>query len=264
MKAIFYFFKKNAKINGTLFYCFEYFAFCRSLNVDVKFYLYQISEKDLDYVKGIFKNKYQVNDDVLNSIEAVNFVNEIYQLKIQKALILDIHSFNQIYYFIPCDIICYSNEAHGMIRSDKKNIEYYGFYKYQNFDVSEKLKLNFNIFKPIKESKEKSVFVSSRLFNYKDFNLPQELADYQIITKHEDEHRENMFELFDTVYYYHSALDTNNRLIPECFFYNKKIVIEYNGKYDDSIYLRYTDIKENGLAPYTLDENDLMVKGFLA
>lgn len=264
MRAIFYYFKKHAKINGTLFYCFEYFAFFKSLGIDVKFYLYQISESDLDYVRGIFRNKYNVNEQWLLDILSISLVKDIHQLRITKALILDIHTLKQIYFFIPSDIVCYSNEAHEMLRSDHKKITYYGFYPYQNFDVKEKLKLNFNIFKPIKKTNKNAVFVSSRLFNYKDFDLPEDLKGLDVITKHEDSHRENMFELFDTVYYYHSALDTNNRLIPESFYYKKKIIIEYNGKYDDSIFLRFTDIQENGLAPYTLNEDDLMVKGFLA
>ena len=69
--------------------------------------------------------------------------------------------------------------------------------------------------------------------------------------------------MFDTVFYYHSALDTNNRLIPESFFYNKKIHIKYNGYLQDSIFFRYEDISINGLDNYTLDESDLMLKSFL-
>lgn len=263
MKAVFYYFKKHAKINGTLFYCFEYYAFLKKNDPEIKFYLYSISEKDLIYTRKVFENRYEVPAEFIQDVVAINEVAGIHRLPIKKALILDIHTLNQIYYFIPCDIVCYSNEAHEMIRSDKKSIKYFGYYDYQNFDIKEKLKLNFGIFRKINKTNHNAVFVSSRMFNYKDFSLPKELEGYQIITKHEDDHRENMFELFDTVFYFHSALDTNNRLIPESFFYNKRIIIEYNNFYKDSIYLRYEDISKNGLGPYTLDENDLVIKEML-
>jgi hypothetical protein len=150
-----------------------------------------------------------------------------------------------------------------MIRSINKQIKYYGFYDYQRFDHQVRLKLNFDIFKTLSKVEKDNVFVSSPHVNYASIDLPQELKHLRPITKNKNSHHENLFELFESVYYFHSGLDTNNRLIPECFFYNKKLAIEFNGAFNDSVYLRYTDIKENGLCNYHLTTEDPMIQDFL-
>jgi hypothetical protein len=58
--------------------------------------------------------------------------------------------------------------------------------------------------------------------------------------------------------------DTNNRIIPEGFFYGKAVTIEEPyGLGIDSIQLRYNDIVANGLGNYTLSENCPMVQACL-
>lgn len=262
-RAVLYAFKSHNKYNGTLFYCFEYYCKAREINPDVLFYIFNISKEELESVKDVFKNRYQFPIAYLEGIKSLSTIQELHQLNTKSNLILDIHTFDQIYYFLKGDIYCYSNVGHEMKRSEFKKIIYFGHYKYQNFDYNVKLKLNFFIFKKIERSNPDGIFVSSRKDNYKDFKLPKELEHLKPINKDKNSHYQNLFELFDTIYYFHSDLDTNNRLIPEAFFYNKKIYIEFNGNKEDSIYLRYQDILSNGLKPYTLEQDDLMLSMFL-
>lgn len=262
MKNVLYYFLNHKKINGTLFYCFEYFVCAKEKDQSIVFNIYNISTTDLEMVKTIFKERYVFPDSYLNDVKALNSISEIYNTNYRKTLILDLHTFQRTYMFIKNDILCYSNETHSMERSNAKTVTYYGYYDYQNFDHKTSLKLNFSIFRPLTKKGEK-VLVSSRLYNYKEIELPENLKHKEVVTKAESTHHANLFEIFDTMYYFHSDFDTNNRLIPECFFYDKKIVLQLNAKFKDSIALRYEDILKNDLRNYTLDHTDKMICDFL-
>ena len=54
--GVVYKFKPQNKINGSLFYCFEYFQFLKQF-VDVKLYLVDITCVDFELVKKIFQEK---------------------------------------------------------------------------------------------------------------------------------------------------------------------------------------------------------------
>lgn len=264
MKSILYALKDHKKINGTLFYSFEYFVLAKDHGQKVIFVLFNATKDDLEMVKSLFREKYVFNHSYLDDIQIISSVSELYKLETIKNLILDLHSFERVAMFLKGDILCYANEAHEMLRSRHKSITYYGFYDYQDYDVQEKLKFYFKIYAPLVGKIENKVLVSSLRFNYKDFDLPEEIRDKPRLYKQPNSHLANLFNSFDTLYYYHSDPDTNNRLIPECFYYGKRIMIEFNGKYQDSIYLRYNDILQNGLATYTLDESDRMMRDFFA
>lgn len=262
-RAVIYTFKSHNKYNGTLFYCFEYFTKARELDPETIFYIHNISKEELEKIKTIFRDRYEIDESLLESIRFGNSIQDLYDLESMSNLILDIHTFDSVFYFLKGDIYCYSNYPHEMKRSEFKKIVYFGHYAYQNFDHEVKLKLNFSIFKKLTKSDPNRIFVSSRNENYKDFSLPEELAHLKPINKDKNLHHKNLFELFDTVYYYHSGIDTNNRLIPEAFFYNKKLHVQFNNLEKDSIFYRYEDILKNGLQSYTLDDNDLMLRMFL-
>lgn len=264
MKNVLYHFLQHKKINGTLFYCFEYFVRARSLGEDVKFTIYNISDGDLEMVKNIFRDRYCFDHSYLDHVYSLNSIQELYQADFKRTLILDIHSFKRTYMFIRNDIYCFSNETHEMLRSDVKEIRYYGIYPYQRFDHEACLKLNFDIFRPIEGKVENNLLISSMKFNFKDIRLPEELAHKPVLHKTAFDHHNNLFNKFDTLFYYHSDFDTNNRLIPECFFYGKEVFVQLNGKFDDSISRRYNDIRENGLSGYWLKDDDIMLRDFLS
>jgi hypothetical protein len=264
MRNVLYYFLDHKKINGTLFYCFEYFLICKRYEKDILFHICNISEKDLIMVKEVLKERYVFELRFLDDVRPLNSIQEIYNAVSVKTLILDLHSFNRTNMFIKNEILCFSNENHTKVRSDFKKISYYGFYDYQAYDFRQMLKLNFSAMRLDPGPEDDAVLVSSRLYNYHEIELPEEIKHKKVITKTQNEHTARLFNSFDTLFYFHSDFDTNNRLIPECFYYGKKIIVKINDKFNDSIKLRLDDINENGLKNYILDENDLLVKDFLA
>ena len=84
-----------------------------------------------------------------------------------------------------------------------------------------------------------------------------------IIIKKSHSGQGNMFENIDGVHYVHTQRDTNNRIIPEAFFYGKTVTIEDLHPEIDSIKLRYEDILANGLKNYTLTEDDIIIQAMI-
>ena len=258
--GVVYKFKPHNKINGTLFYCFEYFKFLQK-SVDIKFYIIDITDKDLGLVTDIFSNKYNCTIDNIVPVRTI----DLYKLKLDRTLVLDMHTFNGCREFLTGEVHCFSNESHEMFRyRNSRTVTYYGSYDYQNFDVFCYIKLNFEIFKQFDHA-QPGVFVTGRNVDYlqreqprleKQFNKP-------VISKKTQNGSGNLFELIDSVHYIHLLQDTNNRIIPEAFYYNKQVTIEEVYTELDSVRLRYNDIKENGLVNYTLTQDDLMVKAML-
>lgn len=258
--GVVYKFKSHNKINGTLFYCFEYFKFLRKY-VDTKFYIVGINNEDLKLVKDILSAKYNATTEHIIPVTLV----ELYKTKLDRTLILDVNTFYDCKEFLTNDIHCFSNDTHDMFRyKNQRTVTYYGLYPYQRYDVECILKLNFEIFRPC--SNKSGVFVSCldpKYIRYeyerlkKQFNRP-------IFLKKQHTGMGDLFDQIDAVHYIHVVRDTNNRIIPEGFFHNKQVTIEepYNLE-PDSISFRYNDIVANGLANYTLTEKCPMVRAWL-
>lgn len=252
MIGVVYKFQPYNKLNGSLFYCFEYATFLRA-----NLYLVDINEKDLALVKDILLSKYSAPVENIVSVSST----QLYFLKLDATLILDVKTFYRCKEFLTGDIHVFSNEPHDMFRyKNGRNVTYYGSYDYQNYDVFNYLKLNFNIFDTLKKQGN-GVFISGAHipdgYQYPDPNR-------RVIVKKHDQGFGNLFEMVDTVHYIHSGMDTNNRIIPEAFYYNKTVTIEDNAPHViDSATLRYNDIIKNGLGNYTLTNEDEMVKACL-
>lgn len=266
MIGVIYKWNQYNKINGTLFYCFEYFNAINKYK-DVNFYIIGITEDELAHVIDIFKDKYnqeKINIDKIIRIKVTKLRNE----KLEKTLILDVKTFKHVRAFLTGKIICFSNDTHEMFRyNDERRVTYYGSYDYQCYDYQCYLKINFDIFQDIKISGNK-LFVSN-LFGTTNIINPDILRDNQLLKKeiiYKDSTKGfiNLFKDIDTVYLIHSGLDTNNRIILEGYFYNKKIIIDDRvPQLRDSVVLRSDDIKINGLKNYTLDKNCLMIQAMI-
>ena len=215
-------------------------------------------------VKEIFQERYLFEKGYLDDIIPVNSILELYEIKSARTLILDVHTFERVHRFLRNNILCYSNLSNGRLRSSTKEVTYYGFYPYQAYDKRALLKFHFSIYKPIEKPPQGRVLISSSKTRYEDIKLPGELKNREKLYKDKNRHHTEMFEQFETLYYFNSELDTNNRLIPECFFYGKEVILESNGNYGDSTFFRYSDILKNGLGSYVLDHSDIMVCDFLA
>lgn len=259
--GVVYKFKPHNKINGTLFYCFEYFKFLRKF-VDAKFYIVGITEQDLNLVTGILSDKYNTTVDNLIPVT----LTELYKIKLDRTLILDINTFYDCKEFLTNEIHCFSNDTHDMFRyKNDRTVTYYGLYPYQRYDVECVLKLNFEIFRPLQQQGH-GVFISALDQKYVRIRMAQwkEQFNKPITVKKSHGGVGNLFDYIDSVHYVHTERDTNNRIIPEAFFYNKTVTLEepYNLPVD-SIRLRYNDIVANGLGNYTLTDTDPMVQACL-
>ena len=258
--GVVYKFKPHNKINGTLFYCFEYFSFIRKY-IDIKLYIVGISDKDYKLVLDILAAKYNTD---FNNIIPIK-VTELYSLQLDRTLILDVNTFYDCKEFLTNEIHCFSNDTHDMFRyKNERTVTYYGLYPYQRYDVPCILKLNFDIFKPLTQQGN-GVFVSALDQKYIRLNIDRWNKQFArpIILKKSHSGMGDLFNHIDAVHYVHTEQDTNNRIIPEAFFYGKEVSIEEVFTGVDSIRLRYDDITANGLKNYTLTETDEMVQACL-
>lgn len=247
----------HKKINGTLFYCFEYFEFLSS-RIDTTFYIHKSSQEDLNHYLRIFKDKYTFNHNILNNIKYINGIRDVHNIGLinDKILFLDIRSANMLAPFVKNSVIVYSNKPE---ESHLRRAKYFGFYDYQYKDVSTRLKFNFNIFNKITDTKTDTAFVSAP----KNKDVVASLMDIKesnMLVKQSSNSFSNLFSSFDTLYYYHNGHDANNRLIVESLYYNKTVVLYSDGRDEDSAHLRYKDISDNGIEDYTLTEDDAMIK----
>lgn len=258
--GVVYKFKKDKKLNGTLFYCFEYYSFLRQF-IDINFYIVDIDAGDLELVRTIFLQKYNADTSSILPIKRT----DLYGLHLDKTLVLDVMSFYDCKEFLTGDVLCYSNDNHNMFRyKNDRTITYYGSYDFQPYDVFSYLKFNFDIFKPSPITNS-GVFIScidekyleDRMHQYEiQFNRP-------IILKKFNSGVGNIFDYVDAVHYVHMTLDKNNRIIPEAFYYGRDITIEETVPFVDSVKLRYDDITANGLGNYILTEDDIIVRDML-
>lgn len=254
------------KINGSVYYAFEYFVFLLKTNKDCVFYVIDLDEDGLTLFIKMFKDKYNVSEEIYQKIVPINRTS-LFRKKLERTLCVDVRTLETLRYFLTGEVHCFSNEKHSNIKKSKNyKITYYGSYPdYQTYDIFNYLKLNFEIFKPITNHKTNKVFISSRInpdeIDYSIFN-----TDKEIYKKTTDGIIENLFDEIDEIIYYHTKLDTNNRIIPEAFFYNKQITIVESPATKniiDSTVLRYNDLFDGNLNNYYLDNNDEMIKGIL-
>lgn len=247
----------HQKYNGSVYYAFEYFAYLSQNDPDLEFLLVNINDQDLNDLKRSFSNKYKNIKHLFHKFKSVK-ITQLYNMSIDKALILDLRTYHEVFCFLQCPMHVYSNEKHNFKKPLKQEVTFYGEYDYQNFDVKCKLKLNFNIMKDIDKIGDKT-FISSRVpkqVNTKEYILKYNLKN--IVSKDLDKSID-IFKDCDTILYVHQMLDTNNRIIPEAFYYNTKLIIVNETDIVDSTVIRYEDISENGLLDYTIDETDKMI-----
>ena len=256
--GVVYTLKQHKKINGTLFYCYEYCQMLRQF-VDAKFYIVGATADDIQLITTLFSQKY--NTPVTN-IVPIGTILELYGLKLDKTLILDVHTFYAVKEFATNEVICYSNDTHPMYRyKNDRVVTYFGSYDYQPRDQFAYLKLGFSLFAPC--SSTPGVFVSSVGESYLLTHADRWISQYDkpVIIKRHQTGLGNIFDHIDTVHYVHTVRDKNNRVIPEAIFHGKTVVIEYPMALPiDSVQLRYDDIQNNGLGRYTLTDNDEMIQ----
>lgn len=257
--AVVYKFKPHNKLNGTLFYCYEYYRELKKYYPKAEFIIIDIDKDNIKLVSDIFDQKY--NDFNQSDIRPIKNVINLWKLKLDRTLMLDIDTFYQCKEFCTNEVHVFSNDTHEMYRyPDDRKVTYYGIYPYQRFDIKCMLKLNFSIMKESKSTP--GVFIScldtTHLKN--NVNRYERAFARPIILKKSHSGSGNIFNDVDHVHYVHVQRDTNNRIIPEAFFHNKSVTIEEVWTEDDSIQRRYND---KDLSNYTLNRYDSMVTACL-
>ncbi len=259
--GVFYDLVPHKKINGTMFYAFEYFVFLNNYK-PTTLYINNITDEYLSEIKELFVERYKFNEDLLDLIIPITTIRDYITINktLSKALFLDIRSFNNLHPFLKSDCVVYANDV-GVVQANK-NVTVFGWYYYQNFDVREKLKFNFDIFRAILPRKTDTAFVSAP---DQDESIIEKLPieESNVIFKPKNNSVTNLFESFDTLYYYHSRIDKNNRFIVEAMYFGKNVDITYTGEPKDSVYYRHKDIVKNGLRAYHLTDKDLLIKEVL-
>ena len=154
MISIIYYWQKYNKINGTLFYCYEYYKMLQQY-IDVNFIIVNCLEDDQKLIYDTFKDKYK---DVQEDIVFCKKIQLHNNTKTSKAILfLDVHSYKDtkyLYQSINKKVILFKDTHHEDLKIDP-NIITFGIYKYQEpFDHTATLKLNFN---EHKESKYRSI-----------------------------------------------------------------------------------------------------------
>jgi hypothetical protein len=199
-----------------------------------------------------------------NNIKIIKRYKLMYE-QFDRALVLDFGTISEIKGLIRVkDLIVISEkkteDPNFFFRKDLYPVTYYGEMPFHYKDKAYRMKMLFDRYKKLKNV-ESAIFINSPHNDKKDFVKRLDLPDKPILFKTRD-HRQNLFEQFDTYVYYHANkwFDPHPRLFVECTFYGKEIIyFNYPGIRDGS-YHRYLDVIKNGIQYRNLDKDDEIVR----
>lgn len=268
--GIFYNWQPHNKINGSLFYAYEYARLLQELSNKTKNLIHffitslkPLTQKDKDLIYIAFELKYTKVDR--NFIKFSPGTGSYLTSKfLNKALFLDVKSYNSISKFLPgVEKFLYCNNIEDMVSEIPYTKKlYYWYDRYQTGNYETRLKIYFNIHKVYPKSENETWFVSS--INSTEDQIKAYLPEVYVFKKHK--RMINTMKDFQKIMYIHNGnLDTNNRLIPEAIYFEKELKIKWvhEDYMNDSIFERYIDIKQNGLTAYSLDGSDLIIQHLL-
>lgn len=279
MKILFNRFKGN-EMNGIIYYspekiingatidAFEYFFVILKHNPNMYFILISPSKYYRDYFISVMDNRYNIEipnwKDKVKSIK----INELIRFKFNKVIVLDFWTIKHIRGLLSANEVIVISDKHTensdfMFSKELYNVTYYGEMPFEYRDKKYKIKLLFDKFKPVKKCAS-AIFINSPRNDDFSFIKDLDLPDKPIIFKTEN-HKENLFELFDTYVYYHADkwFDPHPRLFLECAYYEKEILYFNEPGIKDGSYYRYNDLMENGLKDRFLNEDDEIVRKFI-
>jgi len=252
------------KLNGTLFYSFEYFQFLKHLGLDVSLVLY-CDPTDLTFYKEVFSNKYNVDD--LSNIVTVDSTFKIMNLRCKNVLILDdqTYRFSRTSLIFADHVLTYSEFDHPFVGTNLKH-KFYGYYSYQPHDTKYNIKLYRDIHQTTSLGLKNKTFLSTIrntvLNNYiaKELGIPNN----ELFVKRGNKHNFQMWEeIKDIVYYHIEAIDPCNRILVESVIHNVPLTVHLNGHYDDSIAHRFDLINNGRTNELFLQNDDLLVGDFI-
>ena len=217
---------------GAFYYAIEYLDYLLKNNIDTYLIIHKFFKGKLNF---LIQDKYdleKIHPDIFKKILFHPSKQKI--LKTKNLIILDGTSYWKDRNFIIYENLFYNFGDDELSLKEKlklKNLKKVNFFIFGDKEMNLKvdyhypLCLNFKIFKKIKEFQK-----NERVENFKEKKMDK------------IEHRLNkkFHENFDTLKYIQNEKfwERSNRLIPECKFYNKKIIFEPKS-YIDSAQLRY-------------------------
>lgn len=252
-KGIVYAWQVDKKINGSLFYCIEYYLEIHR-HTDIDLYIVDISDDDLHELNLLIQEKY---------IPEVNIIQikrtQLLSLNLDKILVLDIKTFKKIKDFCRGELLVFANETYS---GKHHNVTFYGSYDYQNYDVYCILKLGLNDHR--KTTQGDKCFVSCLDFGRYNLNdLYKIYPEKKFIFKKLNRHAKNLFNEINEVIYVHVNRDKNNRIIPEAFYHGKECQLIDNYHTLDSSQIRYDDCKNGKLDKYILTSDCQIVQDMI-
>jgi len=274
MKAVLFYNHLNS-VNGAVIDVIEYFLALLDQNKNVKLLVINYNYKFKSIIENLIKDRYII--DNLNFKDNIININKgnLLHYKFDRLLILDYTTLYRVK-----GLIRIKNDKSKIIilsdlHTDNKKyviskklypdgcVNYYGEMPFVYKDHQYNMKFLFSRYKMIKNAKETILLHSPENIDYSfipNLNLPNKPIIYKT-----GQHKQNLFELFDTFVYYHANkwYDPRPRLMHECAFYNKKIIYFNNTNVIDGSYYRYKDLILNGLKNRWLNGDDEVIKEFI-
>ena len=265
--------QEHNKINGSLFYCFDYFLFLKKYNYDCILSIIGISTLDIQKVVDAYQDKYQVK--FANQIEEnIRYYNSIVRWAAKNdpeyhiQVCFDIFTYLGIKFFIKTNKkFTYINNNYDdvltkcvSITCDKdENINWFWYYEYQyiqcynDIRIKTPLRIGFEF--------QKKCDMGNKTFISTTFGCPENIIpkdEELFILKSYYNIYPNLFDKIHSLIHLHTSLDTNNRIIAEAFYHNKKVTVDnYYTKYD-SVAHRYDLGLKGQLNQITLNTDCLM------
>lgn len=261
MNAVLYHVNSHKKINGTLFYCFEYYSLLKQYIPNLKFILLNTSDEDMSMIRDIFIEKY-----LIDTVDCINLskITDFARLSVKNLLILDINSYKKMkdFSYKIESIRIYSNDIHEYLNK-KSNHIFYGWYPYQRYNFKTRLKLFKQLHRTYKDKGSK-ILVTSLHGDFKQILNDLNLKEQDVYIKKLNTHNPNLFQNINKLIYWHSGnFDTNNRSLIEACLHKLDLEIYLNGYESDSIKERYDMILQGKINDFWLDENDILIKDFI-
>ena len=261
------FWKGFNRVTGSLIDAFEYYIKILENNPD--FHLILINEINYPNTLNIFENRYSLNDINYKANIIILRRSDLLRMSFEKVLILDYATIEQTKGIIKADKIIVISELYTDNQDhfyDKTiyNVTYYGEMPFVYKDITYKMKILFDRFRTIKESKL-GYYINSPGNGDRTFitglDIDNSLPDY--FKQHN--HTPNFFELFHCYIYYHagSYFDPHPRLFLECQFYGKEVQYYNPFNIKDGSYYRYKDSLIEELDGRNLTNNDEIVRLFI-
>lgn len=266
MRNAILFYYWNDRLTGSITNLFEYFLCMYEQNKDVEIIFVNGEKEGINKFIDVMYDRCDIKDlaGFEGNIKIIPRYKLMYE-QFDRALVLDFGTIPQIKGLIRVkDLIVLSEkkteDPEFFFSKDLYPVTYYGEMPFHYKDKNYRMKMLFNRYKKLK-TVEPGIFVSSPHNKNQNFIKTLSLPDKPIIFKTRN-HKQNLFEQFDTFLYYHADkwFDPHPRLFVESAFYEKEIYYFNIPERIDGSFYRYHDVLENGVEGRTLDKHDELVQ----